>query len=99
MRMGAVLKCAEYKVSPIALDGLLKSGQGGGLTALPANVAKAIAAVALLTGIPAGIAAHSIGRQVSKKDRREEEMQKRIQYYRNASKQLEQGLASTGARV
>ena len=70
--------------------GQFVSGVGAGVE----GVAKTILAVSVLTGVPLGIAAHMIGRQVSAKRRSESEQIKRIGYYRNATKQLESGLAT-----
>jgi hypothetical protein len=58
------------------------------------NVMKAIAATALITGIPIGIAAHLVGRHISGDRLRERELKERIGYFRDATSTMERGLAA-----
>jgi hypothetical protein len=61
----------------------------------PGGAAKAVAIVALLGGIPLGVASHVVGRQLTQQKRKEQELQARIDYYRNATRGLESGLAAS----
>lgn len=61
---------------------------------VPTNAAKAIAATALLTGIPMGIAAHLIDRHVTSERTKERELKERIGYFRDATSGMERGLAA-----
>lgn len=59
----------------------------------PAATLKGVATVALVTGIPIGTLAHIVGQKVSASRAKERRLMEEAQYYRNAGKQLEYGLA------
>ncbi len=63
-------------------------------TAASANIMKAVAATALITGIPLGIAAHLVGRHLSADRLKERELKERIGYFRDATSTMERGLAA-----
>lgn len=70
-----------------------KEAAGIDFSEAPSNIAKAIAATALLTGIPIGVAAHLVGRHVSSDRLKERELKARIGYFRDATMGMERGLA------
>jgi hypothetical protein len=59
----------------------------------PTSAAKFVAATALLTGIPMGIAAHLVGRHLNTTRLKERELKERIGYFRDATSNMERGLA------
>ena len=85
----------EERVAGIRAGSTLiaKQADFGGISEAPANIAKAIAATALLTGIPMGIAAHLVGRHVTSTRLKEKELQERIGYFRDATQNMERGRA------
>jgi hypothetical protein len=89
---------AEAGIAPSRIDEMVKSGALPSIIS-PGGMAKFVGAVALLTGIPAGIIAHMFHRRVRDDRHQEKEMKQRISYYRDASQGLEQGLATSGAQV
>jgi hypothetical protein len=56
------------------------------------NTMKLIGGLSLITGIPIGIAAHVIGRNVSQERTKERELQEQIKYYKNTTEGLKQTL-------
>lgn len=54
---------------------------------------KAILATSVIAGVPMGIAAHMVGKQVSANRQAERERLARIKYYRDVTRSLEGGLA------
>jgi hypothetical protein len=94
-RLGACLKFASIGVRPSEIDAFVKQAGPGATSALfsPTGAAKMVATVAILTGVPLGVAAHVIGKRITGARGREKELQSQIGYYRNASQQLETGLA------
>lgn len=97
-RLGAYSKFAEAGVRPSQVDNHIKQAAGAGTLASPAGMAKAIATLALLTGVPLGVAAHIVGQRVTATRAKEEDMMTQTKYYRNAAGQLEQGLAAADAK-
>lgn len=73
------------KANPVAnfISGAHAGGKG---------VAALIAATSLIAGAPIGAVAHHMGQKIKGDRRDEKERLKRIDYYRNAAKQLETGL-------
>ena len=59
------------------------------------HAGKLILVVSLLAGAPIGAFAHSAGKSISGETADEKERLRRIQYYRDVSNQLDQGLANT----
>lgn len=94
-RFGAYLKFAEAGVRPTQVDGHIKQAAGAAALLSPTGMAKTIATVAILTGVPLGIAAHIVHRRIRDSRGREDELKTQVGYYRNASQQLEGGLAAS----
>lgn len=93
-RLGAYLKFAEAGIRPSQVDESIKQAAGAAALFSPTGMAKAIATVAILTGVPLGVAAHVVGKRVRESRGRESELNTQIGYYRNATQQLEGGLAA-----
>lgn len=82
------------RAAGLRIGGSLVVKQAGfNLSEAPANIMKAIAATALLTGIPMGVAAHIVGKHVSNERMKERELRERINYFRDATSSMERGLA------
>lgn len=106
-KLGATAVCAQAGIPKqaasvilrkVAEAGMLKAAQGvpGAGKALDMSWRLA-ASLALLTGVPAGYLAHSVQRQVQGETPEEKERLARIRYYRDVTRQLEQGLPATTA--
>lgn len=93
MKLGAVLKFAEFGVRPSEIDTFVKTAFLPKLQASLGGVGKLLMAVSLLGGIPVGAASHIIGRKLTSEDVKERELHERIRFYRTAAKQLETGLS------
>lgn len=94
-RLGALAKFAEHGIRPAGIDRAVKvAGIPAGAATLlsPVGMAKAVATVAVLTGVPLGVAAHVVGRRIGQARGKEKELTEQAQFYRNATAQLEQGL-------
>ena len=92
LRLGAYIKFAECGVRP----SMIKQAVGDAPPLLsPAGLARAIVTVSVLTGVPLGIAAHTVGRHVAQSRGRERELETQTQYYRNAAQQLGTGLLAS----
>lgn len=93
IKFGAALAFCRHGIPLSKVDDMSKKAvtapSGGGVLD---GVSKAILATAVITGVPVGIAAHMIGRQLSTNRRKEREQLARIKYYRDATRQLESGL-------
>lgn len=87
LKFGAQLKCAEYNTTP---EQLLKASADW--YDAPATMMKTVAALALVTGIPIGIAAHAIGKHVNTERTKEKELKEQIKYYKNTVGGLQSGL-------
>lgn len=96
-RLGAFSKFAEIGVRPGQVDEHIKAAAGAATLVSPAGMAKMIATMAVLTGVPLGVAAHIVGQRVSAVRAKEEDLETQTKYYRNAASQLEHGLAASGA--
>ena len=57
-----------------------------------AGLFKAIGAVAVLTGVPFGIAAHMVNRKMTAQRVQERELQEKVKFFRTSGDALEQGL-------
>ena len=98
-RLGAYAKFAEAGIRPSAVDATVKAAAGAAALLSPTGMAKMIATVAIVAGVPLGTAAHIVGKQIQKSRGREAELKTQIGYYRNAAGQLENGLAATGVQA
>lgn len=78
-----------------------KTADGGTILKIlnPVNIAKAIAAVSIIGGIPVGVAAHAFDRRASRVKNDEKKLELEADYYRDASSQLEDGMRASGMRV
>ena len=78
-----------------------KTADGGTILKIlnPVNIAKAIAAVSIIGGIPVGVAAHAFDKRMSKVKNDEKKLELEADYYRDASSQLEDGMRASGMRV
>lgn len=97
-RLGAYAKFAAAGIRPSQIDAVIAKKAGVADVVSPTNMAKTVATVSLLTGVPLGVAAHVVGNRISKARGKEKELQQQAEYYRNAAAQLEQGLGA-GAKV
>jgi hypothetical protein len=96
-RLGAYMKFASIGVQPSRIDAYMQKHAAGATTSAflsPVGMAKTIATVAILTGVPLGVAAHIVGNRIKNSRGREAELQAQTGYYRNAAQQLENSLAA-----
>jgi len=81
----------------IATGMMLKQASGlektAGLSELADTGTKTVLALSLLTGIPVGVAAHLIHKSVRKGNLKEREKLDKIDYYKDATRVLEDELA------
>lgn len=91
MHFGALLKCAEHGYDEKAIADFVKHA-----TISLADTAKAVAAVAVLSGIPIGVVAHIAGQHISGERAKEKELNEKIKYYRAATQGLNTGLGTAG---
>ena len=91
IKLGAMLKFSDAGIPLGKIDGVIKRA---GISA--GGTMKAVAVLALLGGVPLGVAAHLIGKQVTHQRAGERELEEKIKQYREASKGLETGLAGLG---
>ena len=91
------LKTAAMTGAAIDAIGFGKSAQA--LGALLDAGAKGILYGSVLTGIPVGIMAHMVSRKIQEKRLKERELDKKIEYYRNAAGGIEHGLAGMGVKT
>jgi len=96
MRMGMYAKFAEHGIRPSQIDEFVKDSS---ISISAGGTAKAIAAVSLLTGVPIGIAAHAIGRCMKTQNNREKQLTNQIDFYRNATGELESNLAASTPKM
>ena len=94
----------EIAGAPVRMTGSLRlepTADGGTILKIlnPVNIAKAIAAVSIIGGIPAGVAAHAFDKRMSKVKNDEKKLELEADYYRDASSQLEDGMRASGMRV
>jgi len=85
MKLGAATKLAEY--------GRTKEADSVLSFLSPANVTRAVIGVSVLSGIPLGIAAYTIGKRVTDQKNKERSLMQQAKYYRAATGNLEQGLS------
>ena len=97
-RLGMHTKFADSGIPPSQINETIKIAAPTTPLFSVGGAAKAIMAVSLLTGIPLGIAAHVVGNRISATRSKEKELDSQIGYYRNATQQLEGGLAAAGAK-
>jgi len=71
---------------------------GGIGLGLAAKGVQTVAALSILTGIPVGLAWHALGEGKKISRNKERDALKRIEYYNNATKGIEQKLSSRGNR-
>lgn len=98
-RLGAYTKFAEAGVLPSQVDSYIKKTAGVAELVAPTGMAKLIATLSLLAGVPLGVAAHIVGQRVTATRAKEEDLLRQTQYYRNAGDQLEHGLAAADAKA
>lgn len=68
----------------------------GDILNLPVVTAKTIAAVSLITGIPLGIVAHKLGQRTDQVLSQDRKLETEADYYRDAARQLENGMMASG---
>jgi hypothetical protein len=96
MRCGALMKAAHMGISPEELE---KRAVLEGLGSMFDAGTKAVLVGAAVTGIPAGIMAHMLGKATRKVRLKEQAMQQEAKYYRGATSAMEQGMANAGVTV
>lgn len=96
IKLGGVLHAAYHGHRGEDLD---KYAQFFDIGAIGSGAARTIMALSLVTGVPAGILWHSINKEIGRRTNKEEDLKKRIDYYRNASSNLEGEMARQGITV
>jgi len=86
LKFGVLMVCAENQMD---VDKLVKNAQWYNI---PATMLKVVAGLALVTGVPIGIAAHVIDRHINSERQKERELQEKIKYYQNAVGGIQTGL-------
>ena len=92
LKFGALMKCAEHNVQPVELERMIE--KHGAWYDMPSSALKVVAGLALVTGIPVGVAAHVIGNQITKERAKERELKEQIKYYHNTVGGIQSGLAA-----
>ena len=92
LKFGALMKCAEHNVQPDELKAYID--KTGAWYDMPSSALKVVAGLALVTGIPVGVAAHVIGNQINKERSKERELKEQIKYYQNTVGSLQSGLST-----
>ena len=90
MKLGALMKLADAGIRADDIDDRIKSA---GVSVSPSGIAKTIAIVSVLGGVPLGAAAHIVNRSIADQKNKEIELKEKIKYYRDATQGLETGLA------
>ena len=95
MRFGALVSAAGIAAGRAAGDAMGKSAAASGTSGMASKATGILApslkgalAVAAITGVPFGIALHLIGNRLKAGRIREQELQGKIDLYRNAADQL-----------
>jgi len=97
MKVGFVAAAAAQGVSPTTVENWAKTAADGpGF--IDAGLKLALLG-SLVTGLPLGLLAHSIGKRTGERNLAQQEAQQKIDFYREASQGLEHGLASRGATL
>lgn len=91
LRFGALMKCAEMGFTSRELD-KVANGDRASILGFGGGMLKLVAGLALATGIPIGVAAHVVHRQISQDRAKERELQEQIKYYKNTTEGLKQTL-------
>ena len=89
IRMGMLIKMSQHGINPKTV----KAADFGMTEPLEFGT-KLVLGGALLGGVPLGILAHVIGKQVSKARMKENELKERIRYFDTATGALNQGLST-----
>lgn len=110
-KLGAALALAERQMLPSEFDAricapylsLEKEAQWqpvsdviGGAGKLLAGGAKTIAVSAILAGVPLGLVTHAMTRRANEVRNKERDIEAQIEYYTEASRQLEKSMAGSG---
>jgi hypothetical protein len=95
LKFGALMKCAEHNVHPDELGRMIE--KVGAWYDMPSAALKVVAGMALVTGIPIGVAAHVIGNQITKERSKERELKEQIKYYQNTVGGISSGLNTQAA--
>ena len=93
MKLGAVLACAGRGIRPEQLTKM------AGIGDTASGIAKTVAVISLLAGVPLGTAAYMVSKQVANERNKERELKQKIQFYRDATQEMEEGLAASGTQV
>jgi len=102
----AILKVAAEDAVDDYIAGTTKQASGGASAAVATGGAmaggiaaggiKTVAALSILTGIPIGLAWHALSEGSKITDNKQRDALKRIEYYNNAAKGMEQKLSLKG---
>jgi len=93
IQAGMALKMAEWGAVPPSLD---KEATNPLTSAFDLGT-KGIVLGSVITGIPLGIMAHMVHRKTQEVRQKEKELQSKINYYTQATGNIESGLAGAGA--
>ena len=90
IKFGASLAFGSRGLTGASIDRFVKQA---GIGDIVGGTGKTILAVALLGGIPLGVAAHIVNNKIIADTQKEKELKERLKYYRAATSSLESGLA------
>lgn len=96
MRCGALMKSAHMGATTTELE---KQAVLEGFGSMFDAGTKAVLVGAAVTGIPAGIMAHMLGKATRRVKLKEQAMSAEAKYYRGATSAMEQGMANAGVTV
>ena len=97
-RLGIMLNAAAHGIRPDQPE-FNKYAQLLDISSIGDNLTKILMTVSLLGGIPAGIAWHNLDQQSSATTSKEEQLKKKIEYYRDATSNIEGELARQGIHL
>lgn len=89
VKFGMTLAFAQAGLTPQNIDGFCKTA---GVNDYLETAGKAVLALALIGGIPIGVAAHVVGNRINQQSMKEKELQEKLKYYHTATGSLEHGL-------
>ena len=97
-RLGIILNAASHGIRPEQPE-FNKYAQLLDISSIGDNLTKLLMTASLLGGIPAGIAWHNLNQESSSRTAKEEKLKKRIEYYRDATQNIEGELARQGINL
>lgn len=77
---------------------LEKQAQSSAITGMGSDMARVLLATSIITGVPIGILAHTVDRQVKGSTTQEKNLKKQITKYRGAAQSIEDEMVRQGVR-